>query len=141
MQVLSYTVLADGWLPGQLGGFVDTATIAAGISSFAPIVVAWITKKQASDRVKAVINLLAVAVASVIALIINGTNDGSPLSWQLIVSTFIAGLIASISAFKGVWKPLGITGSVANASQDFGVGKPVPAVLETARPADGGVTE
>jgi RsiW-degrading membrane proteinase PrsW (M82 family) len=139
MQVLSYQVLAEnGGLSQYLGGAVDTATIAAGISAFAPVVVAWITKKQASDRVKAIINLLAVAVASVIALVWNGTNDGSPITWQLVASTFMAGLVASIVAYKGVWKPLQVTPAIANASANFGVGTPVPAVIETARPGNGG---
>ena len=139
MQVLAVEVLGgDGWIAQQLGGVVDTATLAAGISSFAPIVVAWVTKRQASDRVKAVINLLAVALASVAALLINGT-DGVPMSWQLVVSTFMSGLITSIVAYKGVWKPLKVTPAIAAATQNFGVGKPVPAVTETSRPGNGGV--
>jgi uncharacterized membrane protein YoaK (UPF0700 family) len=143
MQVISYTVLAEGSAPlsQQLGVAVDSASIAAAISAFAPIIVAWVTKKQASDRVKAVINLLAVALASVIALIWNGSPDGTPLTWQRVVSTFVAGLVASVVAYKGVWKPLLVTNKVADATANFGVGVPVPTVVETARPADGGTSE
>lgn len=139
MQVLSYEILAEASKPlsETLGITANAAAIAAAISSFAPLVVAWLTKKQASDAVKAVINLLAVAVASVIALIWNGSPDGTPVTWQVVAATFMSALIASIVAYKGVWKPLTITGKIATATRNFGFGKPTPTVLETARPADG----
>lgn len=137
MKVLSFEVLAEAApsLP-SLGNLADAATIAAGISFFVPIVVAFITKKQASDRVKAVVNLLAVAVASVIALFING-NAGQPITLQLVITTFVAGLTASIVAFKAAWKPLKVTTAAANAAPNSGIGTPVPTVIETARPGDG----
>lgn len=138
MKVLSFTVLADQVAPSlpALGDMLNTATIAAGISFFVPIVVAFITKREASDRVKAVINLIAVALASVIALFLTG-NDGQPITLALVVSTFIAGLTSSIVAFKAAWKPLKVTSAAANAAPNTGIGTPVPSVIETARPGDG----
>lgn len=138
MEVLSYTVLAadaPSQLP-QLGELVDTATIAGAISFFVPILVAFITKREASDRVKAVINLLAVAVASVIGLYLGG-NNGQPITWQLVAGTFIAALTSSIVAFKAAWKQLKVTTAAANAAPDKGIGTPVTSVIETARPGDG----
>jgi len=141
MQVLSYTILAEEApsLP-ELGHSVDTAMLAAAISAFVPIVVAFITKREASDRLKAVVNLLSVAVASVVALFLNG-NNSQPITWQLVASTFFTGLVASIAAFKAVWKPLQVTPKIATATENFGLGKPVPTVIETARPASRGVQE
>lgn len=141
--VLSYEILPVAQPPSQvLGITANAATIAAAISTFAPLVVAWITKKEASDRVKAIINLLAVAVATVIALVWNGNPDGTPLTWQTVLGTFGAALVASIVAYKGVWKPLLVTNKIADASANFGVGTPVPTVIETARPGDvGGTSE
>lgn len=141
--VLSYEILPVAQPPSEvLGITANSATIAAAISTFAPLVVAWITKKQASDRVKAIINLLAVAVATVIALIWNGNPDGTPLTWQSIAMTFGSALVASIVAYKGVWKPLLVTNKIADNTANFGVGTPVPTVIETARPGDvGGTSE
>jgi hypothetical protein len=100
--VLSYEILPVAQSPSQvLGITANAATIAAAISTFAPLVVAWITKKEASDRVKAVINLLAVAVATAIALVWNGSPDGTPLTWQTVLMTFGSALVASIVAYKG----------------------------------------
>lgn len=129
-------VLAAAELGDIVPQFVDVATLAGGISVFVPLVVAFITKKQASDRVKAGTNLVAVGVASVVALYING-NNGQPVTWQLVASTFMTGLITSIVAYKAGWKPLKVSGSIAEATRSFGVGKPVPAVTETARPGSG----
>ena len=136
MQVISYEVLAQP-KSETVGVTAHAAAITAAISSFAPLVVAWLTKKQASDAVKAAINLLAVAVAAVIALIWNGSADGKPLTWQTVVATFVSALVASIVAYKGVWKPFTVTGKIASATPNFGVGTPTPTVIETARPADG----
>lgn len=141
MLVLGYQVLADGSAPlsQYLGGAVDTATIAAAISAFIPIAVAFVTKQKASDAVKAIANLLGVALAAVVALYVNGSDV--PVTWQVVASTFIAGLITSITAYKGAWKPLLIAPKIAAATKNFGIGTPVPAVTETARPASGGVQE
>lgn len=141
MKVLSYEVLAaEASTPSQFGDLVDTAAVAGAISFFVPIVVAFITKKEASDRVKAVTNLVSVAVASVIALLWGG-NNGEPITWQLVASTFLTGLISSVVALKGAWKPLLVTPKIAEATASFGVGTPTPTVIETARPASGSVTE
>jgi uncharacterized membrane protein YoaK (UPF0700 family) len=139
MRVISYEILAEASKPlsETLGITANAAAIAAAISSFVPLLVAWITKKEASDAVKAVINLLAVAAASAIALFWNGSPDGQPVTWQMILTTFMSALIASIVAYKGIWKPLTVTGKIASATPNFGVGTPVPSVIETARPADG----
>lgn len=120
MKVLGLEVLADQGIGALSGQFVDVATLAGAISVFAPLVVAFITKKEASDRVKSVVNLLAVAVASVVALFLN--NKGEPITWQLIGATFMTGLVSSIVAYKAGWKPIGVTPAIANATQYVGVG-------------------
>lgn len=135
MRILSYEVLADGvtgTLP-QMGALIDTAALASGISLVVPLIVAFITKREASDRVKSVINLLSVAVASAIAFILRG-GDGQPVTWKSVLAVFVAALTTSIVAYKAAWKPLNTTKAIADATPRFGVGTPVPAVAETERP-------
>jgi RsiW-degrading membrane proteinase PrsW (M82 family) len=136
VKVIGFEVLAEPSIGAQIPEFIDIATLAGGISVFVPLVVAFITKRQASDRVKAVTNLLAVAVASVVALFVNG-NAGGPVTWQVIAATFMIGLVSSIVAYKAGWKPVGLAPALANATSNFGIGTPVPSVVETTRPATG----
>lgn len=120
MKVLGLEVLAEPSMGALAGQFIDVATLAGAISVFVPLVVAFITKKEASDRVKSVVNLLAVAVASVVALFFN--SEGEPITWQLIGATFMTGLVSSIVAYKAGWKPIGVAPAIANATEYVGVG-------------------
>lgn len=136
MRVIALEVL-DGPSMGALASeFIDVATLAGAISAFVPIAVAFITKKEASDRVKAIVNLLAVAAASVIALFVNG-NNGEPITWSLVAATFMTGLVTSIVAYKAGWKPVGVTPAIANATRNLGFGTPTPRVAHFDRPANG----
>lgn len=132
MIVLGIEVLAEPSIGAQLPEFIDVATLAGGISIFVPLVVAFITKREASDRVKAVTQLFSVAVASVVALVVN--NKGEALTWQTIAATFMTGLVSSMVAYKAGWKPVGVTRGIERATSNFGVGTPVVPVTETTRP-------
>lgn len=127
MNTLTLDVLQGPSMGMLASQFIDVATLAGGISAFAPVVVAFITKKEASDRVKATINLFAVGVAAVIALFVNG-NDGKPITWQLVAATFMTGLISSMVAYKAGWKPIGVTPAIANATKYVGFGSPTARV-------------
>lgn len=106
---------------------VDITSIAVIISFFIPLLVSVLAKKTASDGLKAVINLVATAIASAVALWLN-PHDG-PITWALALNTFFFSLAASLVSYKGVLKPTGIAGSVANATAGFGLGS--PPTLET----------
>lgn len=135
MLVLGLQVLAEGEAVLPAPQIVDTAALAAAISFFVPIVVSIFTKKEASDGVKAVVNILAVALATAVSLYVNAGD--TTVTVQLALATFVAALLTSLGAYKGVYKPLLIAQKLADITKYFGFGKPVPAVAETARPGNG----
>lgn len=120
MQLLSNLVVTqDGEV---VGTYLDTALIANLISIFIPLLVNLITKRSASDGLKTVVNIVAVALNSVVLLWVN--PSGTPITWQLCVNVFLTSLIASFVAYKGVWKPTGVSGSIAASTGNFGLGSP-----------------
>lgn len=108
-------------------GVVDLTAVATLISFFVPLLVALITKSSASDGLRAVVNMVSVAVVAVLALWIN--PSGVDITWQLVVNTFLASLVVSGGAYKFLWKPTGVTGTVVDATSRFGLGS--PPTLET----------
>lgn len=119
-------VVADG--AAVVTDRLDTVLIASAVSLFLPLLVNLVTKHTASDGLKSVINLIASAVISTLVLWTNPT--GVPVTWYVIGNTFIASLIASFTAYKAVWKPTGLSGTVASKTANFGLGS--PPVVETA---------
>jgi hypothetical protein len=119
MSISALIVTQDG---AQVYQQLDTVLIASLVSIFLPIVVNFVTKQSASDGVKSVVNILGVALVSVCSLWINPSDV--PVTWQLCVNTALASFVASLAAYKGVWKPTGVSGSVAAASSNFGIGSP-----------------
>lgn len=108
---------------------VDTVLVATLVSIFIPLVVNLVTKQTASDGLRSVVNLIGVALTSVVTLWINPSDI--PITWQLCVNTALASFVASFSAYKGLWKPTGVSGSVAAATPEFGIGS--PPLVETAQ--------
>lgn len=117
------TVLTADEVAAEAAARLDTTAIAALVAFFVPLLVAAITKRTASDLVKSAVNIVSVAIVAVIALVLS-PGDG-PLSWQMIVNTFITALVAALVAYKGVWKPLGATAAVGSTTAGFGLGSPV----------------
>lgn len=107
---------------------LDTITIATVISFFVPLLVSFITKQSASDGMRAVVNIIAVAITSVLALWIN--PSGVLITVALVLNTFVMSLVASFTAYKGVWKPTGIAGTITAATANIGLGS--PPLMETA---------
>ena len=108
---------------------IDTVAIASVISFFIPLGVSLLTKHTASDGLRSVINIVGSALVAVVTLF---SHPGSgPVTWQLCVNTFIAAIVSSVAAYKGVWKPTGVAGSITAATKNFGLGS--PPVLETAK--------
>lgn len=101
---------------------IDTVLVATLVSLFIPLVVNFLTKQTASDGLRAVINIVGVAVVSVLALWIN--PSGASITWQLCVNTFLSSLVVSFAAYKGVWKPTGVAGSITASTPNFGLGSP-----------------
>jgi peptidoglycan/LPS O-acetylase OafA/YrhL len=99
--------------------FLDTGAVAGIISFFIPLVVSLVTKKEASNGVKAAAAAVGSVAAAVLALW--WAPDHDPITWQLVVATVLFALITQISAYKAVWQH-GVTPAIENATQNFGVG-------------------
>lgn len=105
---------------------LDTVAVATVVSFFVPLLVSLITKRTASNGLKSVVNILATAVVAVISLW-QVPGPGVEISLVLVVNTFLGSLVASLVAYKGLWKPTGVTATIEQKSARFGVGSP-PAV-------------
>lgn len=106
-------------MTGTGSPFLDTGAIAGVIAFFVPLIVSVVTKKDASDGVKAT----AAAVGAVIAALLGlwWAPDHDPVTWQLVVSTLIFALVTQISAYKAIWQH-GVSPAIENATANFGVG-------------------
>lgn len=102
--------------------FLDTGAVAGLISFFIPLVVSLITKRDASNGVKAAAAAVGSVVASVLALW--WAPDHDPVTWQLVVATVLFSLITQISSYNAIWKH-GVSPAIENATPNFGIGKPV----------------
>lgn len=120
MLLLGQAILAESEKVAQNSLTFDAATVASAISFFVPLVVSLITKREASATVKALANILGVAVAAVVSLYLS--KDGVPVTLQTAVFTFVSALVASLAAYQGVWKPLGAKRAVENIAPDSGIG-------------------
>ena len=98
---------------------VDAATTARVLGLLIPLLVAFITKKSASSGLKGVLNVVASAVIGSITYIVaeNGGYD-----WTGFVNGTLDTLIPSVAAYYALWKPTGVAGTVANATENFGIG-------------------
>jgi hypothetical protein len=105
-----------------VGTYLDVRLLAMLASAFVPLLVNLITKASASDGLKSIVNLVSVAVLSVLALWINPSEQ--PVTVWLIVNTFLFSLVTSFTAYKGLWKPTGVSGSIAAKTSSVGIGSP-----------------
>lgn len=102
---------------------LDTVTISALISLFMPLAVSFITKRESTDGLKALTNIVATALLAAVVIVLV-PPDGTQFSWTLVANTFVASLLTSFMAYKGIWKPTGVTASIAEKSAGFGLGSP-----------------
>lgn len=100
---------------------IDAGTTARLLGLFVPLVVAFITKKFASQGLKGFLNLVVSAVVGSTVYLV--AEDGG-YDWTGFVNGTLDTFIASIIAYYGFLKPSGIAGSVANATKNFGLGQP-----------------
>lgn len=106
---------------------LDVRQIAILASLAVPLLVNLASKQSASDGLKAVLNIVGSALVSALALWINPTEQ--PVTIWLFVNTFLAALVASFVAYKAVWKPTGVSGTIADKTANIGLGS--PPTLET----------
>jgi hypothetical protein len=86
-----------------------------------PLLTALLTKKLASQGLKAVVTLISSVLLGSIAYLV--AADGG-YDWEGFVNAFINAFLPAIAAYYGLWKPTGVAGTVANKTARFGVGSP-----------------
>lgn len=104
---------------------LDLSTWAMIGGTLVPIVVGLITKANLHGGVKAVINLVLVAVVGLIGTA--QVTDGV-LTQETLFTAGIA-LVTSMAMHFGVWKPMAITGAdglVQQTTKRFGIGPKSP---------------
>lgn len=109
-------------MTGTGSPFLDTGAVAGVIAFFIPLVVSLVTKREASNGIKAAAAAVGTVVASVVALW--WAPDHDPVTWQLVVTTVIFALVTQISAYKAVWQH-GVSPAIENATPNFGFGKKI----------------
>lgn len=119
MNVSHLIVEQDGTV---VGTYLDVRLLAMLASALVPLLVNFITKKSASDGLKSVVNIVAVAVVTVLAVIADPADQ--QVTWALLANTFLFSLVTSFAAYKGVWKPTGVAGTIADRTANVGVGSP-----------------
>lgn len=105
----------------------DATNLVRVVGFLIPVLTALVAKKVASSGLKSVVTLVLSALTATIATIV--AADGHGFAWQAFVNAFLNTFGPAIVTYYGLWKPTGLAGTVAQATQGFGVG-PRP-VLET----------
>lgn len=100
---------------------LDVLTLSLLVGTVVPLLVALVTKARASSTVKGVANLVLSFLAGGLAYL--AANEGSA-PWQEVAGAGLGAWTLSGVAFHNLWKPLGTTEAVADATAGVGVGKP-----------------
>lgn len=103
---------------------VDILTLTLIVGTIVPLVVALLTKSNASPAVKAVVNAVLAGVAGAGTALIEAHGG---LRWQSVLIAAFSTYVVSGSSHAHLWKPTGVTATIAEATSRLGVG-----------PADGG---
>ena len=97
--------------------YSDLTLITIITGTLVPILVALVSKLNASAAVKAILNFGFSAVVAAIAL-----EHEADWNWKSFAVNFALTYLVSIATYYGLWKPTGVTGSVAAKTADVGVG-------------------
>lgn len=101
-------------------GIDDATNMVRLLGLLIPLLTALLTKKFAAQGTKAVITLVASALLGSIAYL--ATVDGG-YDWAGFVNAFINAFLPAIAGYYGLWKPTGVAGTVAQKTQNFGIGR------------------
>jgi hypothetical protein len=105
-----------------VASYLDVRQIAILASLLIPLGVSLLSKKTASDGIKALLNITGSALVSALAIWINPNNQ--PVTVWLFINTFLAALAASFISYKALWKPSGVTEAIATKTANIGLGTP-----------------
>lgn len=98
---------------------VDVALLTFVLGSLVPLVVAILTKANASSGIKAVANVVLSIVAAVCTDLI---AQGGKASVIQVLTVAIAAYVASGVTYTHFWKPTGIAPALQTSTAEFGVG-------------------
>ena len=99
---------------------ISTASqIAALIGLLIPLAVSLLAKYNAPNSVRAVLNLVLSAAASVLGLLVSPAGD---LDWKAFLGAWLAAVVASVSSYYAAWKPFNTADALGAATADFGFG-------------------
>lgn len=102
---------------------LDAASASRLIGLVVPLLVALLTRRWASDRLKSVLNVLSSAVLGS-AVYLMAADGGYDL--EGFFNSFLNTLVVSIVSYYGFYKPTGVAGSVAEKTEGFGLGSDRP---------------
>ena len=103
---------------------LDALTVAFIVGTVIPLLVNVVAKSTATPGLKAIISLVLSVVASVINVFVQA--DGSAtFDLQTFVITLGSTFLVAVMSYLGLWKPTGVSGSIASGTANFGLGKPV----------------
>jgi stage V sporulation protein SpoVS len=102
--------------------FVNVTYVNAVLAFVLPALVALISRRLASPRVKALLLALLTIIAGILQEII--ANDGG-FEWKAAIGTMLVQFVGAVAIHTGLLKPTGITGKdgvLQRATADVGVG-------------------
>lgn len=76
-----------------------------------PAIVAFVTARNATPGVKAVVLAVLSILTGVIVSYVHALNAGLPFDWQNTLLTIVSGYVVAIVTHTGFLKPLAVTGS------------------------------
>lgn len=100
---------------------MNTLTLTLLVGTVIPLLVAVVTKANASPGVKAFVNVVLTAAAGAATALL-ASNGGLP--WQQVVIAAFATYVASGTSYNHLWKPTGVAPSIASAFPQLGLGGP-----------------
>ena len=102
---------------------LDAQTISFLCGIVIPLIVGVLTKINASDGLKAVVNALLSALAGALATFTQ-TGLTSDVDWKTLVISILSVWVVSVATYYGIWKPTGVAGTVNVKTGNFGIGSP-----------------
>lgn len=95
----------------------DTQLIAMFSGVIIPILIALLTKVQASAKLKAIGNAFLCAISGALSTVIPGAWE-----WKSFGIAALSTWAVSIATYYGLWKPTGVTQATAGATSSVGIG-------------------
>lgn len=106
----------------EVSTVIDVRALAVLGSVLVPLLVQLLVKKTASEGVKAALALLGSVLVTVLAFVIDPGD--TVVNFTTVINVFITTVVAQLTAYLAVFKPLGIAGTIAEKTKGFGIGSP-----------------